>query len=61
MCFPKFWTPNHHALVEIFPMDVPMISLDVSQAFYHLYLNPASAIQLLFLAENWSTIFRKLQ
>lgn len=46
LCFPKFWTPSYHALVQIFPMDVPMISLDVSQAFYHLSLNPASALQL---------------
>lgn len=28
------------------PMDMPMISLDVSQAFYHTPLNPASAIHL---------------
>lgn len=42
----KYWAPSHRALAQTLPMDMPMISVDVSQAFYHLLLNPASAMQL---------------
>lgn len=59
MCFPNYWAPNHHALAQILPMDMPMISLDVSHAFYHLPLNPASALQLAVSDGKLVYYFRK--
>ncbi|AAD21980.1 DNA-directed DNA polymerase [Snow goose hepatitis B virus] len=46
MRFPRYWSPNLTTLRRILPVGMPRISLDLSQAFYHLPLNPASSSRL---------------
>nr|CAA52700.1 polymerase [Duck hepatitis B virus] len=46
MRFPRYWSPNLSTLRRILPVGMPRISLDLSQAFYHLPLNPASSSRL---------------
>ncbi|AAR89944.1 polymerase protein [Sheldgoose hepatitis B virus] len=46
MRFPRYWSPNLSTLRRILPVGMPRISLDLSQAFYHLPFNPASSSRL---------------
>lgn len=48
-------------LGQVLLVDMPIMPLDVSWAFYCLPLNPVSAMQLAALTKNWSAIFWKLQ
>nr|AAR89924.1 polymerase protein [Ross's goose hepatitis B virus] len=59
MRFPKYWSPNLSTLRRILPMGMPRISLDLSQAFYHLPLNPASSSRLAISDGQHVYYFRK--
>nr|CAC80817.1 polymerase [Stork hepatitis B virus] len=59
MRFPKYWSPNLTALRRIVPLGMPRISLDLSQAFYHLPLNPASSSRLAVSDGKQVYYFRK--
>nr|WDY73552.1 polymerase [Duck hepatitis B virus] len=59
MRFPRYWSPNLSALRRILPLGMPRISLDLSQAFYHLPLNPASSSRLAVSGGQRVYYFRK--
>nr|WFP21461.1 P protein [Duck hepatitis B virus] len=59
MRFPRYWSPNLSTLRRILPVGMPRISLDLSQAFYHLPLNPASSSRLAVSDGQHVYYFRK--
>ncbi|AAA45748.1 polymerase [Ross's goose hepatitis B virus] len=59
MRFPKYWSPNLSTLRRILPVGMPRISLDLSQAFYHLPLNPACSSRLAISDGQHVYYFRK--
>ncbi|AAA45738.1 polymerase [Heron hepatitis B virus] len=59
MRFPKYWCPNLTTLRRILPVGMPRISLDLSQAFYHLPLAPASSSRLAVSDGKQVYYFRK--
>nr|CAD29590.1 polymerase [Crane hepatitis B virus] len=59
MHFPRYWSPNLSTLRRILPVGMPRISLDLSQAFYHLPLNPASSSRLAVSDGQHVYYFRK--
>lgn len=59
MSFPKYWAPNLRSLSRILPMEMSRISLDVSQAFYHIPMHPLSALRLAISDGQRVYYFRK--
>nr|AAR89934.1 polymerase protein [Duck hepatitis B virus] len=59
MRFPRYWSPNLTTLRRILPVGMPRISLDLSQAFYHLPFNPASSSRLAISDGQRVYYFRK--
>nr|AAR89939.1 polymerase protein [Sheldgoose hepatitis B virus] len=59
MRFPRYWSPNLSTLRRILPVGMPRISLDLSQAFYHLPFNPASSSRLAISDGQRVYYFRK--
>ncbi|ASG92656.1 DNA polymerase [Tinamou hepatitis B virus] len=57
--FPRYWSPNLTTLRRILPVGMPRISLDLSQAFYHLPLSPASSSRLAISDGKSVYYFRK--
>lgn len=57
--FPKYWSPNLSTLRRIVPVGMHRISLDLSQAFYHIPLNPASGSRLAISDGESVYYFRK--
>nr|AFY97767.1 polymerase [Parrot hepatitis B virus] len=57
--FPKYWSPNLSTLRRILPVGMHRISLDLSQAFYHIPLNPASGSRLAISDGESVYYFRK--
>ncbi|NWU98235.1 POL4 protein, partial [Upupa epops] len=59
LSFPKYWAPNLQALSWILPMEMSRISLDMSQAFYHIHLHPLSSLRLAVSDGSRTFYFRK--
>nr|AFY97702.1 polymerase [Parrot hepatitis B virus] len=57
--FPKYWSPNLSTLRRIVPVGMYRISLDMSQAFYHIPINPASGSRLAISDGEHVYYFRK--
>ncbi|RLV98589.1 hypothetical protein DV515_00010610 [Chloebia gouldiae] len=59
LSFPKYWAPNLHTLSRILPLEMSWISLDVSQAFYHVPMHRLRATRLAICDGEWTYYFRK--